>query len=206
MKLNNSTSYPDYFLRRMVSWCCKELGLPVRWVNKATFKNARRSVSGLAGGRSFIVRIGHERWFPSREWRRGGITVPSFPSRTDALVEVTLHELQHLNQSYTRHTTPGWKKIDLHDNAETDAQFAALHGYRKFVAERDALLATWSYPVPEKKSAPVSIVDQRAAKVEADLARWTRKLKLAQTKIRKLKMRQRYYTKKQAAIPPKGTS
>lgn len=60
MKLINTTDYPDYFLRRMVSWCCKEIGLPVRYVIEARFGVSRSQ----RGGRAYLwkrkigVRVG----------------------------------------------------------------------------------------------------------------------------------------------------
>lgn len=212
MRFKNSTDFPDHFLRRMVSWCCKQLDLPVRWVHRGTFRNSRRSISGHAGRHEFTCCIGPDSAFPSREWRRGGVLVPAFASRIDALVELALHELQHCNQSYLRHKPLtnfrlGHVTIDLPDvsrDIETDAQFAALHGYRAFMANREALLAEWNLPVERKTRQFVSVIERRAIKAANDLDRWNRKLKLAQTKIRKLKARVRYYERKQAACSGKG--
>lgn len=46
MKIKNSTDYPDHFLRRLVSWCCRQLDIPVRSITKATFRNRMESYSG----------------------------------------------------------------------------------------------------------------------------------------------------------------
>lgn len=46
MKLKNTTDYPDHLLRRLVSWCCRELGLPVRELRSATFRNRGAGSSG----------------------------------------------------------------------------------------------------------------------------------------------------------------
>ena len=39
MKLINTTDFPDAFLRRMISWVCKELEHPVRKINQAKYRN-----------------------------------------------------------------------------------------------------------------------------------------------------------------------
>ena len=58
MKLVNTTDYPDYFLRRMVSWCCKQIGYPVRSVKEAKFRNKTGSFSGHAyGSRRIVVSV-----------------------------------------------------------------------------------------------------------------------------------------------------
>jgi hypothetical protein len=104
---------------------------------------------------------------------------------------------------------------------ESDAMVAEVAGLRKFQANRAALLAEWGYvepaaaavaepapaeqPQPEPavaricKSRRPSLTERRAAKVAADLARWQRKLKLAQTKVKKLRAKNRYYIARQSA-------
>ena len=46
MKLKNSTDWPDWFLRRVVSWCCKQLDCPVREIKNVTFRNRSFGMSG----------------------------------------------------------------------------------------------------------------------------------------------------------------
>lgn len=55
MKLKNTTSVPDYFLRRMTSWCCKQLGVPVRKIRKITFRNKSGGYSGHCYPASGII-------------------------------------------------------------------------------------------------------------------------------------------------------
>src|ERR1039457_6442142 len=59
VKVQNSTDCNDTFLRRMVAWCCREIGLPVRWVRQARFTNYSHTYRGRAwrSGR-ILVRIG----------------------------------------------------------------------------------------------------------------------------------------------------
>jgi hypothetical protein len=80
----------------------------------------------------------------------------------------------------------------------------AVEEFRKARVE---LLAAWSTPLAERAAKPQpTAVERRAAKVTSDLDRWQRKLKLAQTKIRKLKQRAKYYERRAAATPPRKES
>ncbi len=54
---------------------------------------------------------------------------------------------------------------------------------------------------PKAKPSWAQRAAKRAAKVDADLARWQRKLKLAKTKVKKLLAKQRYYQKLPHAGP-----
>lgn len=69
MKFRNTTDFPDYFLRRLVSFCCKELELPVRNVLAAQFTKCRGLYRGRAwwywnGTGRILVRIGGSEGYP----------------------------------------------------------------------------------------------------------------------------------------------
>ena len=70
---------------------------------------------------------------------------------------------------------------------------------RLFRAAKETLLAEWNTPPVDAYTArPVmSIQDKRASKARAQLAAWQRKLKLATTKVHKLKARVQYYERQQ---------
>lgn len=42
MRLVNTTDFPNYFLRRMVSWCCKQLDFSVRKINGVVAVSRKR--------------------------------------------------------------------------------------------------------------------------------------------------------------------
>lgn len=50
MRLKNTTDWPDYFLRRLVSWCCRQLDLPGHFVREAKFRNR---TSGRYSGHAY---------------------------------------------------------------------------------------------------------------------------------------------------------
>lgn len=197
MRLKNSTDFTDTFLRRMVSWCCKEVGLPVRWLKRATFRKARKTYrdvafSGLGGGHGIIVRIGPESAFPTHEFHRHLVRHVEFNDRIEALVGVTAHECYHCDQSRRR----AFKGASHDEPAAMQAERSAVEAFR---ANRDALLAEWIAPVQERVRTVVSISERREAKALADLAKWERKLSLAKGKVRKYTARVRYYEKKAAS-------
>jgi hypothetical protein len=54
-------------------------------------------------------------------------------------------------------------------------------------------------PAPKAKRSPADLVAQRRAKLDEDIARWTRKAKLAQTKLKKLRAKKRGYDRRASA-------
>lgn len=195
MKLRNSTSYQTWFLRRMVSWCCRELELPTSHVDAAQFTRC----AGIFRGRAWwygqtrgriLVRICDDQPndFPYTGRRNSRSPEYTLADRTEAIVKVTAHELAHLT---LRHRNRASKEQNTDGLA-----LAVLASFRK---DRARLLAAWSEAPQEREKVIIPLADKRAAKVRADLDRWQRKAKLAQTKIRKLKRRMAYYERRQAA-------
>jgi hypothetical protein len=75
MKLFNTTDFPDYFLRRMVSWCCKQLDMPVGKLFSATFRNRTYSRTGhckVAWG-EIVIGVVKRRKYEIAELRAGDI-------------------------------------------------------------------------------------------------------------------------------------
>lgn len=194
MKLTNTSDFPDHFLRRMVGWCCRELLLPVKVVRQARFTKYRTwAFRGRAwsSGR-ILVRIGPEAnpagvsWYPLTRRYPGRVRAPEYvlADRIEALVKVTAHELAHLER---------WQS-GVGRNCEGQVDSVALIVLNAFRKDREVLLAEWNREPASKEVPPKpSVREKNAAKVQADLLRWTRKLKLAQTKVRKLKVKAKRY-------------
>jgi hypothetical protein len=203
MKLTNSTSWPDTFLRRMVTWCREQIGLPARCVKAARFGATHRGFSGRAYLQSFRigVRVGCRERFPTHFRVPGVDAADEWPrilnDREEALVKVTAHELCHLDNYRLGDKTRGRNGCG---GSEGWTQRQAEKVLFAFRADRERLLAEWSAAaelVAADTPPRPSIVEKRAAKAAADLSRWQRKLRLAQTKVKKLKARVAYYTKRQ---------
>lgn len=205
MKIENSTDWPDAFLRRMVGWCCRELKIKKQWVRLAKFKNTRNlsSYGGNGGHGEISIRISKtESSFPTEPngFKYGGIVVPALLDRIDALVAITAHELQHVQQMATRR----WANLKKFKTHESDAMQAQIKVMAAFRANPLELQSIWHGPAPTEKPVPVvsSVVELRAVRAEQNLERWQRKLKAAQNKVRKYRGQVRYYQRKQAAAKP----
>lgn len=219
MKLRNSTDFSDHFLRRMVAWCCREVGLPVASVKRAAFGNrSKGAYSGHAWQSMRIhVSIGPASAYPTAGYLYPGRTseayrAPSLQDRIEGLVAVTAHELTHL-RDYSDHRERQRARNELLRagnypqpivKRRRSGERHTMHEERRvielFRTQRESLLAAWSEAPPERPAKPQSSVqEKRAAKAQADLERWQRKLRLAQTKCRKLKQRVSYYEKSLAA-------
>lgn len=190
MKIKNSTDWPNHFLRRLVSWCCKQLDHPASKVRLAQFTRYSGAYRGRAwSSRRILCRVGSADRFPMAPDNRPGMAGEVFADQTEALVAVTAHELAHLAQ-YREGRIGGLKQMRVTEPATRREEVRVLRAFR---ANREVLLAEWSAAPPKPEKPKASLQDKRAAKAQADLGRWQRKLKLAQTKVRKLKTRVKYY-------------
>lgn len=190
MKLKNSTDFPDWFLRRMIGWICRQkpIGWKVKHIEEAAFRKVRQDshtrVNGVAEPwfRKFRVSIS-DSVFP---WSWGGATVGAM-GRIKSLVDVTAHEIAHLTQS--REVLKGRYR-------EGDADHMAKQVVELFDAQKGPLVAQWmkapSYATREPK--PKTPVQQvRADRARKNLTNWEKKLKYAQNKVKKYKKQVKYY-------------
>lgn len=197
MRLRNSTDWPDHFLRRMTAWVCAQLDTTTAIIHRAQFT---RTTYCPGRGRAWssgrmLVRIGPASKFPHTYKYPNRRRAPEYQivDREEELVQITAHEAFHLICFRERANT-----------AEAPTEFVSLEVLEKFRANREALLAEWSDPPALRITTPApSPVEQRALAAQNALDTWTRKMKLAQTKVRKYRLRVRYYERK-AARPPVG--
>lgn len=193
MKIKNSTSWNDWMLRRMIKWCCSKLEMPLHSIKVCVFRNSRATWGGCA--RSWKKQItvcvtDKESEFPaSCSTHAAG---EKFADRIECLVAVTAHELYHIAAhcvSEHRQRTRGYGKGQGSSERVTCAE--EMRVLNLFRQDRECLLTEWQIaPLINPK---LSLTEKRAVKAKIDLARWTRKLKLAQTKVSKLKRRVKYY-------------
>lgn len=204
MKLVNTLDWPDRFIRRMVSWCCRELGLPVRYIREAQFRNTSNAWGGLCYGRRIGVRVGNASHFPCKSKRhRNGLQI-ELADRTETLVYITAHELAHSANRRDRAAgrRGGWGGTEQY----TDT--LALKVLEAFRANRPALLAAWGDGPEAAPATPVTpprmaaVIEQREAKARAAMERWERKLKLAKTKLAKYRAKVKYYERRAANRGP----
>ena len=193
MKIKNSTDFSDAFLRRMVSWCAKQIDFPfpVHHTQEATFCNSkRRAYSGRAwGSRRRLVRIGPGSLFPLAPYTRYGIPL-RYRTRIETLVHVTTHELGHLKQ-----VREGLKRTTL----EKDCERHAARVLVVFLENRDTLLRQWDKTAYRITKPKPTLQERRAAQVAIRLAAWEKRLRRAQNKVKEYRRKSRYYDRKRAA-------
>ena len=201
MKLTNTTDFSDYFLRRMYSWCCKEIEISPRYIREITFKKSCRAWGGLAylHQRRIGIRTGKPECFPCKTKKHRYNLQETIADQVEAVVMVTAHELAHHEQyicgSKTRQSgNPG--------GAERLTDIQAFRVLRTFREQREQLLAEW-YVEPATKPEVVKpdLNQEKIKHFEILLARWNKKLKTAQTKIRKYRTKIKYYEKRAASEP-----
>jgi hypothetical protein len=198
MKLTNSTDYPNHFLRRMVAWCCREIGLPPKTIRDAKFGNKSSAWGGRGGVHRIYVGIGPDSAFPVEAFHYPGRTDDAFlgpriEDRLEALVAVTAHELTHCQEHQHLNSLPMIRRLRRGWNSERKTMHNERQVLGAFRRQRETLLAEWSLATPKHAKEKPSIQEQRAAKVEKALANWQRKLKLAQTKVKQYRRKARYY-------------
>lgn len=189
MRLRNSTDFADWFLRRLVSWSCRELGLPVREVAAVQFTNTRHAYRGRAwsSGR-ILVRIGDGRHFPKKGKYPGRVNAPEYElaDRLEALVHVTAHELAHLSQWHEC-----GHRVRVREAAVDGLGLAVLRAFRE---QRRTLTARWeAEPAGRSRKPKPTLRERNEARARDALKRWERKKKLAETKVKQYRRKVRYY-------------
>lgn len=197
MRIVNSTKWSDTFLRKMTLWCCKSLGLNIKHVSEAKFRNRTDGIfsghayTGRQTGRIVVSVINNEGPFPwSDDGKSIGIKgiVRTLNDRLEALVNVTAHELRHVQAIPETERTRRRKSIGSSERyTERDAQ-RVLELFRE---NRDELLALWyAEPVKSPKKTRAEKNEDNARKL---LATWLRKLSLAKTKVSRYRTKVRRY-------------
>ena len=105
MYLKNTTDYSDKYLRRVISWCCKQLDMPVREsVKIARFTRCSHAWRGRAWKyhKEILVRIGDEKHFPYTPFYYSTGCPQWIDTRLQALITVVAHEIVHIRQSESR--------------------------------------------------------------------------------------------------------
>ena len=196
MKIKNSTPYPTHYLRRLTSWTCKQLGLPIKDVREVVFRNrSDKWFSGLSY--STTGRIICSIPTVVNECRIGtGKRAVAISDKTEGIVWMTAHEAAHRLQKVL--ARDGRK---LSANKERDADAKAYIVLKRFRENRAELEAAWNKSLATRIAsthAP-TLQEKRAAKARQMLLQWERKARLAKTKVAKYRKQARYYDKALAA-------
>ena len=178
--------------------------MPIRAVRLAVFRNSRSTWGGCARGWRGQISVcvtTNEAEFPANASTHGN--GERFIDRMECLVAVTAHELYHVAAHCVtdhRQRTRGYGMGQGSSERVTCAQ--EIRVLNLFRQSREPLLAEWNI-TPERAAKPqITIVDKRKAKAIADLEKWERKLKLAKTKVAKMKRRVKYYSRAENISQP----
>jgi hypothetical protein len=197
MKLKNTTDLPDRFLRRLISWCCRQYKMPVRSIRAARFtkmnvcRYSGHCWYGGGGGRILIRWRDSDQGYPLDGKYPGRKNAPSFPieNRWDGLVHIVAHEIAHIS----RHRDGGSQR-------EARIDGLALPLLRAFQANRDGWLAAWGLtPAEQPATIPIPAAprmtraERNEANARAKLAEWESKLARAKTFVRKYRAKVRRY-------------
>ena len=204
MELKNTSCLPDYFVRALLRWACKQVGYPYRDLREARFVGrSTRRIGGRAFLRSRRIIIN----VPPFVSYQDGVPPSEFPRLTfeealnvrlsDAYMqrrfkwfaEITAHEIAHL-YVYWEHGSVS--------ESEVEAQGKLIAA--DFEADADALLKAWSKEPVKRESKPKpTATEKRENSNRALLKKWESKMKAAQNKVKKYRAKVRYYDRKRAA-------
>ena len=211
MKLENDTEWGDRFLRRLVSWCCRQVGCPVRSIQSARFHYTRRTRGDIGAKWSGCFRAvrtdGTGKIRAAVACREHAPVVVTFSSqksavihdRTECLVMVTAHELghaSHWNESCTRPSRSDGTPRKRSAGSEPAVGRLAWRAVESFQANRESLLAAWSMLPSAVERQVVSPEATKVAHYAGLLSQWETKLRRARTKVAKYRQRVRYYSTK----------
>lgn len=201
MKITDTTGhYSDRFIKKLIQFCCKTLGMPANWITRVDFRGRTDGyVCGRAwwGGR-ILIRFDKTNNGP-HHWTRRVVDVQC-PDLISTIVFVAAHECQHVMNYNDGSHNKLTKARDLEPHCDRRGKFVML----KFLEKREALLKEWTgeptilqetVVVEEVKPEP----SPKLLKAQADLARWQKKLKLAKTKVKKYERKLKYHQKKAKA-------
>lgn len=142
--VENTTDYPDSFLRKMVTWVRKQAELPPKEIWGIGFKNTSFSFSGTAWRNRFVViRIGPESRYPMVPYYDKTKIPRWLNRRIEALVFVTAHEVMHLRQ-FSRERKQWPKKVRRDAYREQEPNLFGNRVLLEFLRNENKLIPEWS--------------------------------------------------------------
>jgi len=153
MEIKNEIDCPDYFLKRIVIWCCNQLDFKHKYIERAEFKYNRKSEVRAAGYPSYsgtaycrenriVVRISpNSDSFPceTRIHRNNEHIVETINDRLEAIIMVTAHEVAHL---YQWHKNEG-KDVPKRGGLEVVTDRYAYNTLRIYRVNKERLHKEW---------------------------------------------------------------
>lgn len=143
MKLEqNTTDIPNHFVKKMMSWVCRQVEISPKEVRYMNLKNTKFSFSGTAWRSGCVVlRVGPESRYPTRPYYHNG--VPHwFENRIQGLVFVAAHEAVHLWQF--QRERKAWHRPKRDADRERQPDSIAVRVLLEFMKQEEELVTEWS--------------------------------------------------------------
>lgn len=213
MKIENTSRYSNAEVKYLVNFAAKCVGRKqlgrIRGVEVRN-RNNGRAFSGHAWWSGYVVvSVGAPDCFPRViDRRRSKERYSAWPTYTmenwrECIVGVAAHEFGHLEQ-FQRSRRIG-KYVEFSQiECEQEAK-RAIEAFRKDIEVHNQKMAELvekeNGKVAHKKAkkAVAKSASGKLAKLEKNKKRWMRKLKLAQTKLKMINRKEKYYRKKESA-------
>jgi hypothetical protein len=150
MEIVNTIGWRTPWLRRVVAYCCRELGYRPARIVKATFRKAGRAAwKGWASlnAREIRIKINPANRYPIDSRAHRGLAPTPLVDAVEVLVKLTAHEIAHLErwERFAR----DWRRQGRRDTfLERDTEALARGVLTAFRADRERLLAAWGEPGP----------------------------------------------------------
>lgn len=205
--VQNSTDIPNKIIRKACAFVAGTMeNFTLKDVQDLRVKNTKHSRTGYAyySGCEVVLRIGKANRFPVKSKRLGVVFMIN--NRIEGLISIIAHEFGHVWQGKKHQTNwrPGGKTSQDVERQCERFEKQAVQAWRE---KADELLEAWGIDSdckPKKKAeAKKDIVAERAAKVEANVAKWEAEIekrekavKRAKKTLAKWKSKKRYYEKK----------
>jgi hypothetical protein len=146
MTIINTTDWPDPFLKRMVSWCCKELGISPKEVKQYKLRNKS---DGFTSGHCYsycgwiCVSLGIVNFRDGTSLKSG----PVYRRKTIRdLVSVTAHEVAHRMSHVERipsRKSRRYNRVLDYGGSERQTCWHERKLLASFLADRDELYRKW---------------------------------------------------------------
>jgi hypothetical protein len=150
MEIVNTIGWRTPWLRRVVAYCCRELGYPAARITKATFRKAHQMYwAGKARclTREISVKISPTNRYPIDSKAHRGLAPTPLVDAVEVLVKLLAHEIAHIErwERFAR----DWRRRGRRDTLlERDTEAPARGVLAAFRAVRERLLSAWGDPGP----------------------------------------------------------
>ena len=145
MKLINQTQFPDTHLRKIISWCRTEIGLPARDLRTAKVSYTRKGKLFRGFGTPTGIRVAiarHDLGYPYEDSRKGSEHV--LADRLEAFVSLIAHEIEHVRQF----KAGVFRQLRENRTLEPRTRAAASRVLETFRARRPVLEVEWTMQTP----------------------------------------------------------